>query len=127
MYQYCNIRGPFLIVAPLSTVSHWQREFEAWTDFNAVIYHGTKTARDVIEHYEFHSFEKDGKVSPILTLTLSQAQRRSQDKGYRNSPPDSFLLLLCSLDVCRFSVLVLRIGSTPSLCRILPSLILAEA
>ncbi len=26
-----NIRGPFLIVAPLSTLEHWKREFEDWT------------------------------------------------------------------------------------------------
>lgn len=32
-----KIRGPFLIVAPLSTLAHWQREFEAWTDMNAVV------------------------------------------------------------------------------------------
>ncbi len=24
--------GPFLVVVPLSTVEHWRREFEGWTD-----------------------------------------------------------------------------------------------
>lgn len=27
-----GIRGPFLIVAPLTTLGHWQREVETWTD-----------------------------------------------------------------------------------------------
>ena len=71
------MRGPFLIVAPLTTVSHWQREFEAWTDFNAVIYHGTPEARDVIEQHEFNAFEKGGRVRrhphiPRTSPTLSK-------------------------------------------------------
>ena len=36
-----GIRGPFLVVAPLSTIANWQREFETWTDINAITYHGT--------------------------------------------------------------------------------------
>ena len=35
MFAYCHILGPFLIVAPLSTLSHWAREFETWTNLNA--------------------------------------------------------------------------------------------
>lgn len=31
IYDKYNIRGPFLIVAPLSTIPHWEREFEGWT------------------------------------------------------------------------------------------------
>ncbi len=27
-----GVPGPFLIVAPLSTLGHWQREIETWTD-----------------------------------------------------------------------------------------------
>lgn len=27
-----GILGPFLIVAPLTTLGHWQREIETWTD-----------------------------------------------------------------------------------------------
>jgi chromodomain-helicase-DNA-binding protein 7 len=34
-----NVRGPFLVLAPLSTLGHWKREFEEWTDMNAVYYH----------------------------------------------------------------------------------------
>lgn len=36
-----GINGPFLVVAPLSTIANWQREFEMWTDINAITYHGT--------------------------------------------------------------------------------------
>jgi len=36
-----GIPGPFLVVAPLSTIANWQREFETWTDVNVITYHGT--------------------------------------------------------------------------------------
>ncbi|DBA03266.1 TPA: hypothetical protein N0F65_011625 [Lagenidium giganteum] len=48
-----NIRGPFLIVVPLSTIGHWRREIESWTDLNVCVYHdvgdkGSKfTAKDM--------------------------------------------------------------------------------
>ncbi|CAH1277555.1 CHD9 [Branchiostoma lanceolatum] len=38
--QEQGILGPFLIIAPLSTIGNWQREFETWTNINVVVYHG---------------------------------------------------------------------------------------
>lgn len=35
-----GIPGPFLVIAPLSTIGNWQREFETWTDLNVITYHG---------------------------------------------------------------------------------------
>ncbi|KAG2374630.1 hypothetical protein C9374_010649 [Naegleria lovaniensis] len=55
-----NIRGPFLIVAPLSTVEHWRREFENWTDMNVIVFHGNVDARNMIKNHEF--FYKDPKT-----------------------------------------------------------------
>jgi ATP-dependent DNA helicase len=44
-----NISGPFLIAAPLSTVSNWMDEFARWTpDIETVLYHGTKDERSEI-------------------------------------------------------------------------------
>lgn len=41
-----NISGPFLIAAPLSTVSNWVDEFARWTpSIQTVLYHGTKDER----------------------------------------------------------------------------------
>lgn len=31
--------GPFLILAPLSTLGHWKREVEDWCDLRSVYYH----------------------------------------------------------------------------------------
>jgi SNF2 family DNA or RNA helicase len=47
-----NRRGPFLVVAPLSTLAHWQREFIRWTDLNVVVYHGTAKDRQMIREKE---------------------------------------------------------------------------
>ncbi len=51
-------RGPFLIVAPLSTIPHWQREFLGWTGMNTIVYHGSAKDREVIREFEF-PFECD--------------------------------------------------------------------
>jgi ATP-dependent DNA helicase len=41
-----NISGPFLIAAPLSTVSNWVEEFTRWTpSIKTVLYHGSKQER----------------------------------------------------------------------------------
>jgi len=50
--------GPYLIVAPLSTIPHWQREFEGWTNFNTIVYHGSAEDRKMIREFEF-AFECD--------------------------------------------------------------------
>ena len=34
-----RMRGPYLVVVPLSTLGHWQREFSSWTDMTCCVYH----------------------------------------------------------------------------------------
>eukprot|EP00949_MAST-11_sp_MAST-11-sp1_P000467 g467.t1 len=62
LYQKENIRGPFLAVVPLSTIEHWRREIERWTDLNCCVYYdrvqkaslGTAdVGREVIRDYEW--------------------------------------------------------------------------
>ncbi|KAL4095943.1 hypothetical protein PRIC1_009310 [Phytophthora ramorum] len=42
-----SVRGPYLIVVPLSTIQHWRREIESWTDLNVCVYHdiGDRTTK----------------------------------------------------------------------------------
>ena len=40
VYDY-GIHGPFLVIAPLSTIGNWIREFDTWTDLNVIVYHGS--------------------------------------------------------------------------------------
>ena len=49
-----GIRGPFLIIAPLTTIQNWYREFQSWTDMNVIVYHGTVISRKLLEEYEFY-------------------------------------------------------------------------
>lgn len=49
-------KGPFLVVVPLTTIEHWRREVEAWTDMNLCMYHdnGGRDMRDLIREYEWY-------------------------------------------------------------------------
>ncbi|XP_037642247.1 chromodomain-helicase-DNA-binding protein 8 isoform X2 [Sebastes umbrosus] len=49
-----GITGPFLIIAPLSTITNWEREFSTWTDMNAIVYHGSLASRQMIQQYEMY-------------------------------------------------------------------------
>ena len=92
-----GIDGPFLIVAPLSTLPHWERELSTWTDMYWVNLHGPADSRRVVEKYEWLTDEKQARgqetykfqvthpnphpkpnpnpsPKPILSLSLSQAQ-----------------------------------------------------
>ncbi len=67
-----GIRGPFLIIVPLSTIGNWNREFETWTDFNVIVYHGSSTSRQLIKDYEFfYNNDKDGHAAgkPVATTS----------------------------------------------------------
>ena len=66
VFEY-GIRGPFLVIAPLSTIPNWQREIESWTDLNVVVYHGSSTSRSMIHDYEM--FYKNEKGNVIKDLT----------------------------------------------------------
>jgi chromodomain-helicase-DNA-binding protein 7 len=64
VHQY-GIRGPFLVIAPLSTVPNWQREFETWTDLNVVVYHGSVASRNMIQEYELFYRHPDNPAMNI--------------------------------------------------------------
>ncbi|OHT08842.1 F/Y-rich N-terminus family protein [Tritrichomonas foetus] len=48
-----KIRGPFLIVAPLSTIPHWHRELSEWSSLKTLIFNGCQEKRKLIKSYEF--------------------------------------------------------------------------
>lgn len=56
-----NIDGPHLVIAPLSTIGHWKREFEGWTEFNVVVYHGSAESRKILRNYEWFHRDSNGK------------------------------------------------------------------
>jgi len=50
-----QIRGPFLIIAPLSLVNQWRSESTTWApDMNVLLYHGNMNAREYLVKQEFY-------------------------------------------------------------------------
>ena len=52
-----NVKGPFLVIAPLSTLEHWKRTVEEWTNMNCILYYDQagQPGRRSIQYYEwFH-------------------------------------------------------------------------
>ncbi|XP_067933470.1 chromodomain-helicase-DNA-binding protein 8-like [Watersipora subatra] len=56
-----GIIGPFLVIAPLSTIGNWIREFDTWTDLNVIVYHGSSTSRAMIQEYDMFYQDSSGK------------------------------------------------------------------
>ena len=59
-------RGPFLVIAPLSTINQWKNKFENWTEMNTVVFQGNRESRDLITRYEFYYYDESGRVIPNL-------------------------------------------------------------
>uniref|UniRef100_A0A8C1L2Y9 Chromodomain helicase DNA binding protein 6 n=1 Tax=Cyprinus carpio TaxID=7962 RepID=A0A8C1L2Y9_CYPCA len=57
-----GLRGPFLIIAPLSTITNWEREFRTWTEMNAIVYHGSQISRQMIQQYEMYHRDEQGNI-----------------------------------------------------------------
>mmetsp|Transcript_23013 Transcript_23013/g.45496 ORF Transcript_23013/g.45496 Transcript_23013/m.45496 type:complete len:2218 (-) Transcript_23013:218-6871(-) len=50
-----QVSGPFLVVVPLSTIPHWQREFDGWSTLNCVSYYGNEDSRELIQQAEWYN------------------------------------------------------------------------
>uniref|UniRef100_A0A672SQY5 Chromodomain-helicase-DNA-binding protein 6-like n=1 Tax=Sinocyclocheilus grahami TaxID=75366 RepID=A0A672SQY5_SINGR len=57
-----DLRGPFLIIAPLSTITNWEREFRTWTEVNVIVYHGSQISRQMILQYEMYHRDEQGNI-----------------------------------------------------------------
>eukprot|EP00477_Mikrocytos_mackini_P001052 GAHX01001129.1.p1 GENE.GAHX01001129.1~~GAHX01001129.1.p1 ORF type:complete len:1479 (-),score=304.22 GAHX01001129.1:45-4436(-) len=83
-----NMRGPFLIVVPLSTIEHWKREIESWTDMNVVVYHDPyrgKESRKFIRDHEFYfkNMSQTGRVTIMkfnVLLTTYETVKSDADE-----------------------------------------------
>jgi SNF2 family DNA or RNA helicase len=75
LFRIKKMRGPFLVIVPLSTLAHWQREFERWTDMNALLYHGNAASREIIHAHEWYfqngkgSYDYNGPLKFNVLIT----------------------------------------------------------
>ncbi|KAG1703838.1 hypothetical protein DVH05_006847 [Phytophthora capsici] len=62
-----GVRGPHLIVAPLSTLMNWATEFRKWAPtMPVVIYHGTKEERQLMRKNELNSRKRNNADFPVV-------------------------------------------------------------
>ncbi|XP_069094372.1 chromodomain-helicase-DNA-binding protein 8 isoform X2 [Pleurodeles waltl] len=59
-----GLRGPFLVIAPLSTITNWEREFSTWTNMNTIVYHGSLASRQMIQQYEMYCKDSKDRLIP---------------------------------------------------------------
>eukprot|EP01059_Diplonema_ambulator_P003695 TRINITY_DN13406_c0_g1_i2.p1 TRINITY_DN13406_c0_g1~~TRINITY_DN13406_c0_g1_i2.p1 ORF type:complete len:1853 (+),score=614.80 TRINITY_DN13406_c0_g1_i2:658-5559(+) len=64
-----HVRGPFLIIAPLATIGHWEREAAGWISANVVTYMGIKKARDRVFMNEFYYKRPASTVTKVRKST----------------------------------------------------------
>lgn len=65
-----NIAGPFLIVAPLSTVRNWVEEFKKWTPtINTILYHGSKPEREVMRRKSMKMAQQGQPDFPVIVTS----------------------------------------------------------
>lgn len=92
--------SPHLVVAPLSTLRNWEREFATWAPhMNVVMYVGNSPARAVLREYEFY-FPKIQKKS--------KHKKYSQVVGESKQDRIKFDVLLTSYEMINNDCAVLK-------------------
>lgn len=67
--QFGKVADPFLIIAPLTTLGHWKREIETWTDMDCILYCGNARDKRIIQTYEMWCDGVDKLVKPDVILS----------------------------------------------------------
>ena len=69
LFSFQNMKGPFLIVAPLSTLEHWKRTVEEWSTMNCVLYYDLNgiEGREACRYFEW--FHTDISIKGALLQT----------------------------------------------------------
>lgn len=82
-----HVDGPFLVIAPVSTLGHWQREIRTWTDMEVVVYAGSADDRAAIQAHEMYHDASGGN-----------GRRGGRGGGSSASRPLKFHVLLTSFE-----------------------------
>ncbi|CAL5435070.1 unnamed protein product [Camellia sinensis] len=93
-----NLRRPHLVVAPLSTLRNWEREFATWAPQMNVMYVGSSQARATIREYEFY-FKKNKK---------SKRKKSGQIVGESKQDRIKFDVLLTSYEMINLDTTSLK-------------------
>ena len=55
-----GVSGPYLIIAPLSTIGHWARELGAWSTLRTLVLHGSSADRAVLLKHRWNAHTTEG-------------------------------------------------------------------
>ncbi|XP_014500992.1 CHD3-type chromatin-remodeling factor PICKLE isoform X1 [Vigna radiata var. radiata] len=92
--------SPHLVVAPLSTLRNWEREFATWAPhMNVLMYVGSAQARSVIREYEFYFPKKQKKIKKKKSGQLISENKQERIK---------FDVLLTSYEMINFDTTSLK-------------------
>ncbi|XP_010525929.1 PREDICTED: CHD3-type chromatin-remodeling factor PICKLE-like [Tarenaya hassleriana] len=92
--------GPHLVVAPLSTLRNWEREFATWAPhMNVVMYVGGAQARGVIREHEFYLPKSHKKI---------KKKKSGQIIGETKQDRIKFDVLLTSYEMINLDTTVLK-------------------
>ncbi|XP_078157848.1 chromatin remodeling factor CHD3 (PICKLE) isoform X4 [Carex rostrata] len=90
--------GPHLVVAPLSTLRNWEREFATWAPhMNVVMYAGSGTSRETIRKYEFY-YPKD-KPKDKLKKNINKKKKVASSTNDSKQSRLKFDVLLTSYEM----------------------------
>ena len=82
-----GVKGPFLIVAPLSTLRNWESEFSRWCpNINKLVYHGSKDDREDMR-------------KQFMKLTKTKSGRSHRVNGHGAPIEDGFPVIITSYDI----------------------------
>ena len=79
MRQFLGL-GPFLVVAPLTTLGHWAREVSSWTGLDVVSYVGSAADRAVCRAADW--FRADAPSRPSFDVLLTSYEIMLKDKSF---------------------------------------------
>ncbi|RDY08117.1 CHD3-type chromatin-remodeling factor PICKLE, partial [Mucuna pruriens] len=73
--------SPHLVVAPLSTLRNWEREFATWApQMNVVMYVGSSKARAFIREYEFYFPKNQKKIKKKKSQQIVKESKQERIK-----------------------------------------------
>eukprot|EP00924_Labyrinthula_sp_SR-Ha-C_P000693 snap_masked-scaffold_7-processed-gene-1.30-mRNA-1 protein AED:0.23 eAED:0.23 QI:0/0/0/0.83/1/1/12/0/703 len=83
MQRRYGMKGPYLVIAPGTTLENWRREFQKWLPkFRVAVYHGSQEERKNIRK-KFMSKTESDKINVLLsTYTYFERESSSIDRSF---------------------------------------------
>eukprot|EP00045_Choanoeca_perplexa_P010151 m.101553 g.101553 ORF g.101553 m.101553 type:complete len:789 (-) comp15175_c0_seq1:81-2447(-) len=89
LYEH-KVRGPYLVVAPLSTLANWRREFQRWApDIPVILYHGKPDERAELRP---QIMTQDPKLKGFTTVITSY-EIVMRDRRHLQSMPWKYIVV----------------------------------